>query len=1098
MSRVASLSKLRQERMREINLQNKERERMREQERATRDREARYSNGHLFISLTVSGTTFCSACNKSITAKEALSCPTCSATIHNRCRETLPNCVRMKQRRLARLKDLIFAVCWSHPHDSMFQPTGSADTDFSTFGLDKDECLGAGLIEDFISDSRASLTLEAAMRYLDVAAKVIEAYPSLQSYPELNGLLITVPNLQRSLSGLVKSTRPLYEPMPMTKCTRVPTSTAPHRSPALTPPSSQNPVPTISRYSSHLLLLLWFLITHQYLFQILTAFQLLLSEGSPQPPGGTCPDIQQQCEGSQWLSPIVTEPLPPVFAAIPVCPPSPAFVLASPHKHQKINLKNNNPLRKTPGMQERPTSACYPSDHLQQSLLGSCRGRPSLSSSKSVSTNNIAGNMNDDSSLGRNRILSQSTDSLNIRVRAVSMESLSGYMYYSSALEEFQLVDQDFKADSWSMAVDWSYLQTHRKKDIKRQEVIYELIQTELHYMQTLCIMEKVFRQGMLDQLQLEPEIVHTMFPRLDQLTRIHSHFLAQLLLRRKDSLQSGSSRNFTIHQLGDILLKQFSGSCADDMRMAYSEFCSRYLKAVKVYKELLAKDKSFQFFIQGVRRGPLLRCHGVKEYILLVTRRLSKYPALIQRILENTYDNEEEAASLVKSLSLVKELLTSINKQIEELEKTQRLQEIQAKLDPWAEARVWDGAIFRPEELQRRKLIYEGTLFWKNPGSRLKDIQVLLLTDILVFLQEKDQRYIFPCLDRPPVLSLQNLMVRDIVGQERGIILISDSSPPEIYEFYAACKDDRNVWIAHIQHTVSKCPSREEFPLIENEHKAYLRRLKVDLQQKDHDVLELLQERMTLFCELAEVTTGQGHIQPSITRCLFRADTPQAPRAEQLLLDATAEVNGLSKFLMDSSLNITSSDRHHQMELVHSNDKGGLINGGLFAAMETYQILLDLSFHLHGLMGAVIKQDSILEQQLHSVSPTPTAVGRLDGKNVAAKAGSVTRELALLQRQHSFLQEELQRLKDAENCINDGERARPKLEGHAKAGNGMGWDSRQHEKQAFQPGEEDSTRGKTFQTTRRCVHQSSFQRGSDVEVEMTSDDDGSSESTKD
>lgn len=48
---------------------------MKEREKEAREREARYSNGHLFTSLTVSGTTLCSACNKSITAKEALSCP---------------------------------------------------------------------------------------------------------------------------------------------------------------------------------------------------------------------------------------------------------------------------------------------------------------------------------------------------------------------------------------------------------------------------------------------------------------------------------------------------------------------------------------------------------------------------------------------------------------------------------------------------------------------------------------------------------------------------------------------------------------------------------------------------------------------------------------------------------------------------------------------------------------------------------------------------------------------------------------------------------------------------------------------------------------
>lgn len=58
---------------------------------------------------------------------------------------------------------------------------------------------------------------------------------------------------------------------------------------------------------------------------------------------------------------------------------------------------------------------------------------------------------------------------------------------------------------------------------------------------------------------------------------------------------------------------------------------------------------------------------------------------------------------------------------------------------------------------------------------------------------------------DKPPVLSLQNLIVRDIANQERGMFLISDSSPPEMYEFHAASKEIKSVWMRHIQRTVSK-----------------------------------------------------------------------------------------------------------------------------------------------------------------------------------------------------------------------------------------------------------------------------------------------------
>lgn len=61
---------------------------------------------------------------------------------------------------------------------------------------------------------------------------------------------------------------------------------------------------------------------------------------------------------------------------------------------------------------------------------------------------------------------------------------------------------------------------------------------------------------------------------------------------------------------------------------------------------------------------------------------------------------------------------------QMEDMEKTQRLQEIQAKLDPRTETRVRNGGLFKAGELFRRRLVHEGTLLWKTPGSRLKGTQ--------------------------------------------------------------------------------------------------------------------------------------------------------------------------------------------------------------------------------------------------------------------------------------------------------------------------------------------------------------------------------------
>ncbi|XP_026173053.1 rho guanine nucleotide exchange factor 2 isoform X1 [Mastacembelus armatus] len=818
MSRL--LESRRQDRMKETNLKNKEKK---EREKEAREREARSSNGHLFTSLTVSSTTLCSSCNRSITAKEALSCPACNVTIHNRCRDSLASCAKMKQR-------------------------------------------------------------------------------------------------QQKLA--------------------------------------------MARSSSAL---------------------------------------------------------------------------------QNVALRT-----KTPMMKERPSSAIYPSDSLRQSLLGSRRVRSGLSLAKSVSTNNIAGGTDD--SAGLRRILSQSTESLNFRNRTLSMESLTddGEWWWSPLLEKLQVEGSCIQADSWSLAVEPNFLQTLHKDIIKQQDVIYELIQTEFHHVRTLRIMEGVYRQGMLDEVMLEAGVVHTIFPCLDQLLELHSSFLSELLNRRKEGLMEGSSTNFTVRSIGDLLLRQFSGQLADDMKKLYSEFCSRHPKAVKLYKEVFARDRRLQQFIRRVCRGPLLRRHGVQECILLVTQRITKYPVLIKRILDNTKGSEEVQA-LRQALQLLKELISSVDQEVLELDRTRRLQEIQARMDPRAQADVQGGGVFRGGELLRRRLLHEGSLHWKVQGqsSRMKDVQVLLMSDILVFLQEKDQKFTFASLDKSPVVSLNNLIVRDIANQERGMYLISASTPPEMYELHFSSKDDRRTWMTRIQQAASSCPSRDQFPLIETEDKALLRRLRADIQQKDREVLELLQERVTLFSDLVEATgrggaddKGDVEVTTSSTRTsscsscrnLFRADTPHAPQAEPLLTAAVTEVDKLTELLLDSNIQKSTVTNGNQ-EL--SDGDSGSLNGSFVSnggstkdrngnqlqertlTEEVRQRLVNLSTQLHALQAAVICQDSILALSV-STDATPSTTPSLGSAPGARLSRSMSRDtgldtsgdVVLLRRQMELLQEEVTRLR--------------------------------------------------------------------------------------
>lgn len=84
----------------------------------------------------------------------------------------------------------------------------------------------------------------------------------------------------------------------------------------------------------------------------------------------------------------------------------------------------------------------------------------------------------------------------------------------------------------------------------------------------------------------------------------------------------------------------------------------------------------------------------------------------------------------------------------------------------------------------------------------------IIYLVFCIIPHQNQTDQILLASQDKPAVLCLQNLIVRDIANQERGMFLISHSTPPEMYELHATSKEDRNTWMKIIQQTVSKSES--------------------------------------------------------------------------------------------------------------------------------------------------------------------------------------------------------------------------------------------------------------------------------------------------
>ncbi|XP_056875134.1 rho guanine nucleotide exchange factor 28 isoform X1 [Takifugu flavidus] len=539
------------------------------------------------------------------------------------------------------------------------------------------------------------------------------------------------------------------------------------------------------------------------------------------------------------------------------------------------------------------------------------------------------------------KVSSRSEERLLTPVSSVPAESFFGDETVDACINRDMSMDAvDYEAESWSLTVEHKFCKTQDKRAVKRQDVIYELMQTELHHLQTLHIMAEVFRRGMKEEVQLDSEAVERVFPCLDQLLVFHHAFFAAMKERRHNSAQPPGHGNYLIQRIGDVLLQQFSEENQEKMKQVYGEFCSRHNEAVSFFKELQQHNKRFQNFIKQQGTNSLVRRREIPECILLVTQRITKYPVLLERILQYTEEETEEHADLSKALAQIREVIAAVDLSVSEYERHQRLQEVWNRMENRSVAKLKNGYTFRKQDMMGpgQMLKHQGLLLWKTATGRLKDVLALLLTDSLIFLQEKDQRYTFATVDqKPPVIALQKLIVREVANEERGLFLISASAAgPEMYEVHTSSKEERNAWMRLIREAVESCPEEEEEYTSESEEEKRaaearvqkIQKLQDNLISRDQLICSSLEEKLQVFATLSALS-GRTDALPMDPRLLVQPHSEDVPQAAVLLAAALQEAKNLKAMLSSPACSTPSS-------LTPDSDTDSEFPSSLVALMQT------------------------------------------------------------------------------------------------------------------------------------------------------------------
>ncbi|KAI5745936.1 hypothetical protein M8J76_015686 [Diaphorina citri] len=532
-----------------------------------------------------------------------------------------------------------------------------------------------------------------------------------------------------------------------------------------------------------------------------------------------------------------------------------------------------------------------------------------------------------------------------------------------------QLGLQEEDSDSWMPTVSKDISKKLKEKEIKRQEHIYEFILTEKHHCLTLTVMQKVFVDGIQKHFHLGGPSIDRMFPRLKDLTEIHMSFLSALKRKQKE--------HPVVDSIADILLEKFSGAEAARLKTAYGEFCSRHRDAVNFYKEYFSNDARFAEFVKHCQLNPLLKKKGIPECILFVTQRLTKYPLLIEPLIKTSKENKLEQEKLNKAQLLIKDILIEVNAQVAEKEKEDRKLEMYNRIEAKSSTE-YRGVKFKKSDILNfnRKLRFEGSASLMQGTRKSQEVLVIVLSDILFFLQEVSQhkyslqessstvKYTFFTPDnKTGVISLQKLLVREKAGVDSRSIYLISSNPaePEMFELKVIKPKEKQAWIDAIRSAVQNCPedvedgigklSAEDKQKLLEAKQAHIRQIVAVLRQKDAEQALILEEKMSLQLKLL-AAAGVPNVPspPSYTHLV--AGPQESSTTWQHVMTTVKKVNQLASSLYTSGSNLSrsvSSVGEHQRVHKKSSGKdpgGGGGGGSNNSPEDTSPPLIELSSH--------------------------------------------------------------------------------------------------------------------------------------------------------
>ncbi|XP_016005846.2 rho guanine nucleotide exchange factor 37 isoform X2 [Rousettus aegyptiacus] len=177
---------------------------------------------------------------------------------------------------------------------------------------------------------------------------------------------------------------------------------------------------------------------------------------------------------------------------------------------------------------------------------------------------------------------------------------------------------------------------------------VRELIDTEVSYLHLLqlCALDIRSRLQQLPQGDLD-----VLFSNIDDIIKVNSKFL-------QDLQETDSKEEEQVQLIGNLFLE-----FQEELERVYKFYCANYDQALLLL-ESYRREPELQREIQGVIESvmPQAGPSGLSFLLVIPLQRITKYPLLLQKILENTPPDSGAYPVLQRATSAVQDVNTNIN----------------------------------------------------------------------------------------------------------------------------------------------------------------------------------------------------------------------------------------------------------------------------------------------------------------------------------------------------------------------------------------------------------------------------------------------------